>query len=57
MVHPGVMMAAKSLIHLFREKNPQLLHKRDRVNTHIYIYELHITGLQLVVCFNLINHQ
>ena len=57
MVHPGVMMAAKSLIHLFREKNPQLLHKRDRVNTYIYIYELHITGLKLVVCFNLINHQ
>ncbi|KAK2138399.1 hypothetical protein NP493_7837g00004 [Ridgeia piscesae] len=26
----SVMMAAKSLIQLYREKNPQLLHKRDR---------------------------
>lgn len=30
------MMSARSLIGLFREKNPDILHKRDRVSTFLY---------------------
>ncbi len=33
-VHTGVMMAARSLLQLFREKNPALLLKKDRVSNH-----------------------
>ena len=28
----SVMMAARSLIHLYRDVNPELLHRKDRVN-------------------------
>ena len=33
----SVMMAARSLIHLYRSSMPELLHKKDRVCTLIYL--------------------
>ncbi len=54
-VHTGVMMAARSLLQLFREKNPALLLKKDRVSNHgnhhprtRKIKELCSTGQKLV---------
>jgi len=32
----SVMMAAKSLIHVYRSSMPQLLHKKDRVIVFLY---------------------
>ena len=36
----GTVMAARTLIQLFREKNPNLLHKKDRVNER-KVFKLH----------------
>lgn len=36
----SVMMAARSLIHLFRDVNPNLLHKRDKVGCLFILYYL-----------------
>src|SRR5689334_2652532 len=37
---PGVIMAARSLIQLFREVNPELLHKKERVWTQFLRFSL-----------------
>lgn len=34
----SVMMAARSLIHLYRNSLPELLHKRDRVSKKISVF-------------------
>jgi protein SDA1 len=36
----GVMMAARSLITLYREINPELLHRKDRVSNLIICNQL-----------------
>ena len=41
----GVMMAARSLIQLFRAVNPALLHKKDRVR-NVFV-NIHLIAIML----------
>ena len=46
--YSGVMMAARSLITLYRQKNPKMLHKSNRVGSiHSFIQAISIGAIHL----------
>lgn len=48
----SVMMAAKSLIHVYRSSMPHLLHKKDRVIFFFFFFSCFVYNLIMIILFN-----